>query len=385
MRTTAVALAVSLAGSLASQQTWIVDEAGVPPFDFDDLPAAEAAASDGDTILVRAGSYAPIVTDKALTIRFAAGSIVEPGVFRIGSLAAGKQFVMSGYVGTATPIFGTVLEVTSNPGSVYFDRVASGRSLTIQASDNVTLSECTVGGLGVLITSNSHVTAQLCEFTGSDAGVPTKLTPSASGVRVFDSTLVLAQCDVTGGDGTVGLFGFNGAPAIQATNTTLRISGDARSVIRAGMSTLGPPVAAVTTIGGTVQRSPAVTFFPQLGAPDVSGTHTPLPGRPVAMTAAGAGPGNTVVIETISDQGDALAAFIGRPGPLVSTTAGPFGLDAAAFGLFASAVQGPSEVWVLALPLPPIPALEGWVVGVQALSIGATPLLSNHAVVVFTD
>ena len=60
-------LAAWLAAPCAAQRTWLVDSSGGPGVDFTDLPPAVAAASPGDTILLRWGTGAPYGFD--LTIR----------------------------------------------------------------------------------------------------------------------------------------------------------------------------------------------------------------------------------------------------------------------------------------------------------------------------
>src|SRR6185436_11478551 len=87
--------------------TWIVDQSNGPGTNFTNLPQAVLAASSGDTIIVRAGTYTPFnVTGKALTILGAgsASTIVSlplpSGTLypqtRIEAVPAGATFYVSG-------------------------------------------------------------------------------------------------------------------------------------------------------------------------------------------------------------------------------------------------------------------------------------------------
>jgi endonuclease YncB( thermonuclease family) len=60
LRTLSLALPLFavLSPAARSQTTWTIDDDG--PADFPEISAAVAAASDGDTLLVRAGAYLPI-------------------------------------------------------------------------------------------------------------------------------------------------------------------------------------------------------------------------------------------------------------------------------------------------------------------------------------
>ncbi len=55
-----------LAGALSAQKTWVVDANGGPGYDFRDLPGAVVAVANGDTVVVRAGTYSTFSTAKSL-------------------------------------------------------------------------------------------------------------------------------------------------------------------------------------------------------------------------------------------------------------------------------------------------------------------------------
>jgi hypothetical protein len=63
-----LALAAGAASPAQGGMTWIVDQANGAGAHFTDIPPAVAAAADGDTILIRSGSYSGFATGKALTV-----------------------------------------------------------------------------------------------------------------------------------------------------------------------------------------------------------------------------------------------------------------------------------------------------------------------------
>ncbi|MCI0585813.1 MAG: hypothetical protein L0323_03110 [Planctomycetes bacterium] len=105
---------------LLLQQVWVVDDDGGPGVNFTDLPPAIAAAADGDTLLVRAGSYTPFtLSGKGLRIL---------GESSVTTLVAG-----------GSPTLVTAIPATS---VVYIDRIrflpAVGATSTLEVSGTTT-------------------------------------------------------------------------------------------------------------------------------------------------------------------------------------------------------------------------------------------------------
>lgn len=416
-----VLLALAAVGLLAApaftQRTWIVDAAGGPGHHFKDLPPALAAASDGDTILVRRGVYQGGATGKALTILGSPGvSLRTP--FTVSGLAAGKTLTLAGVTikltwspssGKPIPGWGAVrLLLSNNQGRVHLDRV----TLPLN-SISIPLFPCTNRMGGVRIQNCAHVTMTRCSVTGV-----TPLRVSASTVAVSSSTLqghqprcctiattttcsqpteglvvgsgarvYLSRCTVSGGRGV--RFGsflprrYPSRPALSAAASAVTIAGDAADRYVAGTPYAGqPPTSALVVNGGTLFLDAKVTLVPNPGAKPISGTHTRKPGRPVALSVAGAPPGGTVRCTTISGAGETCYLLLGLPGPVRSTAWGTLWFTPDSMALLATTVQGASEHWDVAVPVPAIPALRGWVVMFQALSgkANTTPWrLSNAA------
>jgi hypothetical protein len=166
---------------------WIVDASNGPGTNFTDLPPAVAAAANGDTIIVRAGSYAAFtVTGKALTIRGAGASTTlvqmlgsPNGDTRISNTPAGTTFYLGG-LKFAPP------QTTLGPS------VVAGLEIT---AAKVTLADVIIQG------------ATVGGFTSINA------TP---GLRILTSAEVhLTRCTVTGGN-AVGWYGGAGVYAVQS-------------------------------------------------------------------------------------------------------------------------------------------------------------------------
>ncbi|MEM6568958.1 MAG: hypothetical protein AAF957_11135 [Planctomycetota bacterium] len=64
----ALLLPLVLSASAVAQQTWVVDSMGGPGSDFTTIDAAIQASSNGDLILVEAGSYAGFRLDRSVRI-----------------------------------------------------------------------------------------------------------------------------------------------------------------------------------------------------------------------------------------------------------------------------------------------------------------------------
>ncbi|MBL9077290.1 MAG: hypothetical protein JNL08_07300 [Planctomycetes bacterium] len=179
--------------------TWIVDAANGPGTNFLDLPAAIAAASDGDTILVRAGTYSPFtITGKNLQIRGAGAAATL-----VDALVAGA---------------GPAHAISASPdgiGSVLAGlRIRGGLQLHGQA--NVTLLDCVLqgtdavqqGGLALSVIQSSVAWAQGCRFEGG-SGLPFSLPPGVTPINggpavvVYQGRLAASDCDFVGGDSVV--------------------------------------------------------------------------------------------------------------------------------------------------------------------------------------
>lgn len=212
-----------------------------------DLPAAIAAASDGDVLLVKQGTYSGfVVTDKALDIVGEAGAPPEiVGPVRIVNLAATRTVTITGLrvrqtvsPASATPEPAIVSQ--GNSGAVRlqgldlqgFDAVVcerrGGHALWVFDSVDVVAARCTVqggdggpcpsyGGEGgdALITQLSNVALVQCTLSaGNGGGGSTACGPiqgygyagfGGDAVRSYGSTVFASGCTLRGGDGGDGI------------------------------------------------------------------------------------------------------------------------------------------------------------------------------------
>ena len=166
-----------LAAPLASAKTWTVGGTGA---DFSDLPAAIAAASDGDVILVRSGAYSGFDLDKGLAIVSSAAAVSIAGDVTIHDVAAPGRAVLRGFVFDDE----SVLTLRSSSGEIVVEEV----TLPFTYDDTVTrvhVSDC------------SNVA-----FTDLDAEGGRSLTKAGPAVLLERSSVRFAQAVILGGYGS---------------------------------------------------------------------------------------------------------------------------------------------------------------------------------------
>jgi len=187
---------LALACSLFLPTTWIVDAQMGQGAHFADLPAAIAAAANGDTIVLRAGTYTgAFLSNKELTLR-GDGADVTHVVGAFGGVGLNIS-------NTPGPVVVSGLRLQGGPGVHVFDA-------------EVELLDCEVvgkfstagafGASGLYVNSGGSVRASRCSFLGGGIDASALLTPVTGGpaVRVIGlaPSLVADQCLLRGGDGT---------------------------------------------------------------------------------------------------------------------------------------------------------------------------------------
>jgi len=363
--------ALLVASPIAAQTTWIVDAARGPGYTFADLPGAEAAAKDGDLILVRRGVYSPITTSKGLTIVGEIAGIRMPPntTFTVRNLRAGSRFVLGGSFlfidGNGVPIGPTML-LENNKGQVNLSNVQinPGRnratSCHIKACVAVSLDRCLF--LPTAIVENSHVTASSGMFRANSHLVGL----TGPGLKGSKSTIELTDMDVYGssGDSTVAPH-----PAVSVRQCDVIVRGDQGSTYTGGMGFSVPSAAAFDgtnnssslVIDPTVTVTGAITSFKSL-------TRTRL----AALSVTDPVLGGTAKLRLYSDNGDLFGILASLPGsPLLIPTFGWSWLDPATAVLIAAGQQT-SPYFNGKLPLPANPALRGLPLTVQAIAGNAT-------------
>ncbi len=313
------------------QQVLIVDAQGGG--NFTDLPAAVAAASSGDVLLVREGDYSGFQTSGvALSIQAHPAAIEAPrilGSVRLTQVPLGETFLLDGFEVEAFDQQVPVL-VTLNPGSIriqdcllkahptqFGDFPASG--MFAQTSDDVAVADSTLeggdmlaflgyaggetggtGGAGITI-NQAQVAVHRSILRGGEGGdLPNGGIggQGGPGATIFGGRLHLSQCFLRAGqsgdtgDGIFPGLCANGGPGLSVLSTNSRVSQLGTTIVG------GDPGAYITapcTIGG------------QIG-PAVSGDLRTIPGVPRALIVDG------VVLEGTP----VTTRYRGKPGDLAA-------------------------------------------------------------------
>lgn len=268
---------------------WIVDAANGPGTNFTDLPQAVAAATSGDTIIVKAGAYTCFdVSGKALTIlgAGAASTVVSlPGIFGpqtgIHAVPAGTTFYVSGLrfapQGLAFYDPSSSLFVHNCPGTVVLSGVIV---VGIYTAASVPVTR----GLSIW---NSRLYASRCTFTG---GLGPGVFYGSDGAFVWAGVLVADDSTFQGGtavNGGAGVFISSGAQSGFATLTRCSAAGGSGSGSGgSGVHVYGGSLRAAGTsanvftgaVGGQGYNGFAVAATPGYAAAILHGNITLVPG-----------------------------------------------------------------------------------------------------------
>jgi len=260
------------------QGTHIVDANGGPGSNFTDLPPAVAAAANGDTILVRAGTYSGFTTSKVLRV-FGAGKSVTKIIgtshaVKVNNTPAHETFELAGFEcrgGPATNVAGIVLynssmtlldcDVFGGP-TVGMPALRADFATVHVSRCSLTGSDCPLvyiwcseGGAGAFL-RDSFFSAVDSTFQGGDGTshpIYANITLAGHGLVVGESDAVLSRCDVYGGFGPIAW----GGHAIHCWAGNTHASGTANNVLQGGE---------------------AATLYaaPHLGIPGTITTHGPI-------------------------------------------------------------------------------------------------------------
>lgn len=355
--------------------------------DFTTLQAAVNAASDGDTLLVRSGSYSGfLLTGKGLSIVAERGA--EPQIaadVRIQGVPAGRTVVLSGLRVTAT--------YTTDPTKVHalvvFDVGAAVRvqDCTLiganNANDNQSIFMDGTGGSGAVLSSATNVVFTRCEVIGgrghqhydccAEGGT------GGEGLHSISSIVALYDCQLTGGLGGYSGWGGHGGPGAFVPDFGLFAAGCTFSGGKGGFGDdfiFGPGGSGGSglRVGAAAQAQLRGNTFVGGGGGDSFLGQDGLPGVGLEAQA-----GSTVVqypgsarrftIEPVGWEGSLVPVTVeGEPGDKVWFPSSP----KSGFR-FAPALSG---VWALALPVKMLLAPQGIVPasGVLELLVPITDL-----------
>nr|MCU0865993.1 hypothetical protein [Planctomycetota bacterium] len=264
-------LVLLLTASAAAQASFVVDASGGPGSQFTDIQAAVQAVPSGSVLVVRAGSYSPVlINGKGLTILCDVGAAIASltpfatgpfltvrntpsgqvvAVSGLGFGPVGAQFhdgilvenamglvVLDGQGATVQPAafgIGATLRITNSSQVVIRDHELRGGRQASGFGPPSPQSGCVVVGSSVVFES--------CRLRGSDSlGASDQLRVGKAALAATNSRIELVATSVTGGNGlwTTGLSGplqLSADPAVMATNAQLVVRGAAAHAIAGGI------------------------------------------------------------------------------------------------------------------------------------------------------
>lgn len=365
--------ALGLSSLLGAQRTWIVDAANGAGTDFTNLPPAVAAASDGDSIIMRAGSYTSANLNKTLTV-LGQGAVTVSSL-TINGLTAGKAVAMAGL---DTP----AIDLRSNGGRIHIERcrvtqIVSG-STSIQDCRLVTANACAFRVASVL---RSKVLLTDCTILPSTTGNPVAWTGT-------DVDAILIDCSVRGADAVCTFSMTPPSRAMSVNGGTLVLSGDA-CVIAAGADSAScfshPPVPAVACgSSAMISRDPGVSVTGTNGGAPFTGSFTLVNESLPAVTAAGAPPGGMLNSDVYAPPGTVSLLLISVATLDAPTPFGTLWLSLPNFSIDAGVIGGSGH------RLHSLAVGAGWMRGLsvtlQAVTLPASgPIALSQPVCVLLD
>jgi hypothetical protein len=343
----------------AIPHTWIVDDDGGPGVDFTDLPAAMAAAADGDVIVVRAGAYSSFaVSGKSLLILGdgVLTTLVSGGVTSLGGPGAGKTLHLEGMlffapsgpaglhlIGAGKVTLTDVEAAATGDGAdgIYVVGVEAHFARVVASAG----ASAVAGGSGLRVEGGGTAAADGSAFVGGDGiSVGGATGVAGPGVHACGADATLVNCSAYGG-GVPPVTGATvvGGDGVKADAATVRITGGPNDVVAGGAGYgfgVPPPAtspgAGVRTIGAApsvVVRGPMIV----IGGEGVVGAPGPATaGSGVVFDTAGAprldafgdftsGGTSTVLLEGGAPGSPFLVALAFTPGYFPSAFGGLVG------------------------------------------------------------
>lgn len=185
-------LALMLLAVGAQADVLVVDDDGGPGVDHLTIQAAVLAASEGDIVLVKEGSYPAVsIVQRGLSIIVEAGETAVVPSIHVADTSAAQQIVIRGV--DALPQPGDTnggISVANCDGSVFVqDGVFEGSPEPSPLND----------AAGATVSDSAGVTFRGCTLAG--ARTPDGAAVSAAGLFATNSRVLLFDCLARGGDG----------------------------------------------------------------------------------------------------------------------------------------------------------------------------------------
>ncbi len=256
-----------------AQRTIIVDHMMAAGSHYRDIPAAVVAASHGDIIYCRTGSYSPPTqTAKGVTI-IGNGSVLGPGL-GVNGLPAGRSFRIVDFEIRRGDFIGATF--TGNRGTIQLESIRarehgmfpwSGAAVKIDACSLVSMHRCETFGSPCVSTRGSSVLLSQCRFGRVGAGLG-----GGHALEVLSGDAYVAEPWFDASNSV--------APAIVMVAGFLEITGTAGSFVQGG--TLAAGFAAIHAPGGVVHLDPVLRLNPNSSVRAVVGTRIVRRRIPVA-------------------------------------------------------------------------------------------------------
>ena len=399
-----LALGISLlSGSSFAQKTWIVDAARGSGYDFDDLPAAVAAAKDGDTVIVRAGKYQPATISKGLRL-LGRGAVINTAVsnglvpLKISNVAARSRCVLKGfrfiqYGLGASPSGRALVEITNNSGPVHvedchidtqrFGYIHADRSLQISGSRSVSLTRVTCTQTSVISSSSvaAHATI-LRGLSAMNSGFPNSylLRRSTKALVLTGGSMIFDACTVSGGGGT--RYKDRVSQRFMFAPGSMAVQASAADIVAAGGSSFshGDGKAAIQAAGGNLLYDPNVTLS-HSGFAIVHRT-------PLSTQRASPGKiGSAITAELRSVKGTTALLMLGQSAPAISLPElGQVWIDLASLWIVDAGPVDANGLRKVSIAVPNDRRLRGLALALQSLTLRGRALgISSPAIVVLDD
>lgn len=209
-------LACSVA--LAQGQLWIVDKAGGPGVDFTEIQDAINFASDGDTIQVATGNYAPVEIDGRSLVLLGVGGSARLSKLVVRNLGVGQEVVMRDFGSWDSGGVPVQIAIEDNQGVVWLDKLSvlpglfflspppPVPTLTIRSSSDVVIQRSTFFGVNLFFGSGNPTDAidvldSAVHFYGVTGVGGDDADLATNGLRMTNSFVFASGCSFQGGDG----------------------------------------------------------------------------------------------------------------------------------------------------------------------------------------
>jgi hypothetical protein len=223
---------------------------------FTQIQAAVDAAQPDDVLLVRPGTYQPIVVETPVRILGVAPGVIVEGVpdqpaVTVRGIGAGQEFVLSGTRVRAQGFFTrpNTIVLENSAGTLVLQNVTivqdpfEGSLVGVRstACARVLLLGSRILSAGELDTQTGAVVVQQgdlwiagCEIRGSDD--PYFALSGPHGVQATDATVRVWRSQIVGGDsdGKNGIGDAQGGDGIRATRTSVELYGGPGTLVRGG-------------------------------------------------------------------------------------------------------------------------------------------------------